>query len=141
MIRLLFVVLLSTFGLAACVHEPPETQVSEVYERNGKLPWPEDAVVIDVRKRLDYELGHWPKAYNLPAHEAKLVDRDLKRRLALLGVHPRFTLVLVGEEKPQALAKQLKEIDLENIKTFSIRDLKLPLTREVPPAPTPKPVW
>ncbi len=138
--KFLFVLLMS-FVFTACVHQPPETEVTETYQRGGKMPWPEDAVVIDVRSRFDYELGHWPKTYNLPAHEATRVDRDLKRRLALLGVNPRFVLVLVGNEKPLKLANDLKEIGLENIKTYALKDFKIPLTREVPPQPVPKPVW
>ena len=138
--RITFVLLMSLVA-SACVHQPPETEVTESHQQDGKTPWPEDAVVIDVRKRFDYELGHWPKAYNLPAHEAKIVDRDLKRRLALLGVHPRFVLILVGDEKPIAMAKSLKDIGLENIKTYALRDMKIKLTREVPPPAAPKPVW
>lgn len=133
--------LVMSLALSACVHQPPETAVTETYERGGKMPWPEDATVIDVRKRFDYELGHWPKAYNVPEHETTRVDRDLKRRLALLGVSPCFVLVLVGYEKPIKLAGSLKEIGLENIKTYSIKDFKIPLTRENPPPPAAKPVW
>lgn len=141
MINKIFVILLMMFAVSACVHQPPDTQVSETHQRDGKLPWPEDAIILDVRSRFDYNLGHWPKAYNLPAHEAKIVDRDLKRRLALLGVNPRFVLVLVGNQKPDNLAKDLKKIGLENIRTFAIQDVKLPLTREATPPAVPKPVW
>lgn len=141
MINKIFVILLMMFAVSACVHQQPDTQVSETHQRDGKLPWPDDAIILDVRSRFDYNLGHWPKAYNLPAHEAKIVDRDLKRRLALLGVHPRFVLVLVGNQKPDSMAKDLRLIGLENIRTFAIQDVKLPLTREAAPQAIPKPVW
>lgn len=141
MIKRIAAVLTMSLVMSACVHQPPETEVTETRQRDGKLPWPEDAVVIDVRKRFEYELGHWPKAYNLPAHEATRVDRDLKRRLALLGVNPRFVLVLVGNEKPLAMANQLKNIGLEKVKAYALHEVKLPLTRETPLPPSPKPVW
>ena len=127
--------------LTACVHEPRETRASESHQRDGKLPWPEDAVILDVRKRFEYELGHWPKAYNLPAHEVARGDRDLKRRLALLGVYPAVTVVLVGDKRPDAIAEQLKALQLKHIRTFALNEVKLPLVREEPPPPKSQPVW
>lgn len=131
-----------TLLLSSCVHEPPETRMVESHERVEKGPWPDSAVVLDVRKRFEYELGHWPKAYNLPAHEATKFDRDLKRRLALFGVNRFVPVILVGNEKPQALAEQLKSnLDLRDVKAYSLDDVKLAMTREEPPKPETKPLW
>lgn len=140
MIRIITTVLFA-FVLSGCVSQPPETVVTETHERHLKASWPDNAVIIDVRKRFQYELGHWPNAYSMPAHEIVYMDRDLKRRFALLGVNPRIPLVLVGDMPPRELAAKLKEIDIEDVRAVSIESYKLPMTREEPLKPSPKAIW
>lgn len=121
--------------------ETMETKTSESHEREETVPWPSTAIIIDVRKRFEYDLGHWPNAYNLPAHEVTVTDRDLKRRLSLFGVTPKATVILVGNQKPKELAEKLKAIDVDNVKTYGINEIKQPLVREEPSKPEAKPIW